>query len=879
MRSSAFNIALCLGLFVTGQIVCAQNQVYFETFDGSIYLEENKELVKTNPNGWGNEGAVSQNMLGSNESGYVEYQVESTLEQRMFGLSTKTDATNFRKSDYLIWQNRDKIVILEGGKMRGSYGRIRLGDVLRIERKDGKILYSKNGKVVKRVKTNQNYALIIKEHLYEKGSTWGNRFHTNIKRRLKVKLVNVQNAECINDIKGAASIEITGGTSPYNITWSTGEYGVESITNLAAGKYNVSVNDAAGVSVKKKFKITSPIIWPIIHGVKGGDIGVDKVALSLESTIEDQWINLRSYNEIAAKENGFVKYKVKSTKGSRIIGLNKSQKEIGMKFIEYAFLLKESNLYIIESGRLVGAYGSYKLTDNLIIERKEGNIVYEINGKELRTTLCYQADKLVAAVSLFGLGTTMESVEASFCIPEISIDAQTISAKNDKDGAIALNIQGGVPPYIFEWKGFPGEIYSKDLDLPVDSILPDTIITDQPAYKNGLASGTYPVKVIDALKNSHKTEVNIEKIPNLSVEVAVVHSSCSYFDGTISTTVVNGATSNNFKYTWLYNGDIISHDPNLTGLGAGLYTLKLSYDNSSTNSTSIYTKTWRLGYDVEWTNGISVISNGNNLTGDFNASYINTGAVSTNILSKETDGWFEFVLPASIEYRNLIAGFDSKDNITDVLSIPYNTQYNVLSVGGNTYGLVIPKNIPFNSNFGYDATKDVKVRIEKKFGYISYYLDEVLIGHSTVPVLDDLIIIGAPATYGAEIRNAITSFSCPAQINTYTKQYANLRSKLNGSYHIVSDNVLRFKYNEEYARSGTADFLNYKLFQIGTIDQFYYPASVVQSGTAPELLVAFQNNWFDLNLSGLALSPGKYYILEVSNQKNEKQYLKFKMSN
>ncbi|MEA1874648.1 MAG: T9SS type A sorting domain-containing protein, partial [Bacteroidota bacterium] len=59
--------------------------------------------------------------------------------------------------------------------------------------------------------------------------------------------VDITNASSSTAEDGAATLNITGGISPYTILWSTGDETV-TVENLAAGTYSVMVTDAAGCS-------------------------------------------------------------------------------------------------------------------------------------------------------------------------------------------------------------------------------------------------------------------------------------------------------------------------------------------------------------------------------------------------------------------------------------------------------------------------------------------------------------------------------------------------------------------------------------------------------------------------------------------------------
>ena len=63
---------------------------------------------------------------------------------------------------------------------------------------------------------------------------------------LTVDTTVVQPTFCFENCNGSISLEVSGGTSPYAISWSNGESNVTSIDSLCAGSYSVTVTDANG---------------------------------------------------------------------------------------------------------------------------------------------------------------------------------------------------------------------------------------------------------------------------------------------------------------------------------------------------------------------------------------------------------------------------------------------------------------------------------------------------------------------------------------------------------------------------------------------------------------------------------------------------------
>ena len=83
--------------------------------------------------------------------------------------------------------------------------------------------------------------------------------------------VLVMNVNCYGENSGSASVQVSGGLSPYTYLWSTGYTG-SNIANLIAGTYFITVYDNSGDSVSESVVITEPL--PIITNLAGVDISM-----------------------------------------------------------------------------------------------------------------------------------------------------------------------------------------------------------------------------------------------------------------------------------------------------------------------------------------------------------------------------------------------------------------------------------------------------------------------------------------------------------------------------------------------------------------------------------------------------------------------------
>jgi len=96
---------------------------------------------------------------------------------------------------------------------------------------------------------------------------------------LKATLV-VKNAGCLNTGGGAISSKITGGVTPYKISWAgNSALSATEINNVKAGIYEMIVTDAVGCIVSVKAEVSQGICIPIAQNDKF-DVGQDKILLA-----------------------------------------------------------------------------------------------------------------------------------------------------------------------------------------------------------------------------------------------------------------------------------------------------------------------------------------------------------------------------------------------------------------------------------------------------------------------------------------------------------------------------------------------------------------------------------------------------------------------
>lgn len=104
------------------------------------------------------------------------------------------------------------------------------------------------------------------------------------------------------------------------------------------------------------------------------------------------------------------------------------------------------------------------------------------------------------------------------------------------------------------------------------------------------------------------------------------------------------------------------------------------------------------------------------------------------------------------------------------------------------------------------------------------------------------------------------------------RSYADLTKKLDGGYYLAQNGIVKFIYNEEY--NDQDDQLTYSIYDASN-------AAVVTDGTMPEPVV-YGDNRYDLDFStftGSTTLDNGVYVLQVTNEKDENWYLRFKIIN
>lgn len=388
---------------------------------------------------------------------------------------------------------------------------------------------------------------------------------------------NIQNITCNGSDDGAIQVTITGGTLPYNYSWTgPGSYtsNDEDISGLAPGNYTLQVTDGNGcITNSGPITITEPpLLTANLNSIKhvscsGGNDGAIYVTITggtlprviswtspsgFTSASEDI-INLRTgnYNLLVTDANGCtvtlgplavteplpITIVTDSTRNVLCFGGSDGSIHISVSggTIPYIFSWTGPGLFSSLSEDITNlTAGNYNLT------LTDGNNCIEPYGP-------------VSLTQPTWLSPSIDSINNITCF-------------GDNNGSIAITSSGGTPPYSWSWTG-PGSFSSTDEDI--SNLAPGDYFLTLTDFN---ACSTIPP--LGPLKINEPTALSV-------VTESVTNLSCfGTDDGAISVTVSGGTPV--YSYLWTGPGSFTSTSKDISGLEPGNYNLTVTDAKSCT---------------------------------------------------------------------------------------------------------------------------------------------------------------------------------------------------------------------------------------------------------------------------------------------------------
>ena len=382
---------------------------------------------------------------------------------------------------------------------------------------------------------------------------------------LAVQTTASNNVSCNGGNNGSANATPQGGTAPYSFVWSNGT-STASIFNLAAGSYTVTVTDANNCSVTGSVVITQPIS------------GVSALT-SVVSNYNGQQVSCHSAADGQAEVSGFGGTQPYAFLWDATTGGQTTQVATGLlPNINYSVTVTDASgcvavssisltapsqvLATVVSSTSVSCAGT--ATGTATATGQGGTTPYSFewsNGDLTATATGLPAG--IHAVTVTDVNGCSSSAFVTITQPANQLSVLALVASNyngaditcfgASDGAVSVQIAGGISPYNVLWN-------TSNTTLAV----------------TGLAAGNYTVTVTDAAGCEQTAGVQLQAPAPLAASVVTQLNISCRGDSTGVVTIQATAGTGTPGYTYTINAPIPSNNGTFVGLPAGGYTVTVS---------------------------------------------------------------------------------------------------------------------------------------------------------------------------------------------------------------------------------------------------------------------------------------------------------------
>lgn len=454
--------------------------------------------------------------------------------------------------------------------------------------------------------------------------------------------ISVNNhVSCHGFADGSASVNVSGGASPYSIIWSPSNQAGANASNLALGLHQVDIQDANGCTQTLSVQITQP-------------------QAPLAATVVAQ-TNVSCYDG----ENGMITASVTGGTAPYSYQWDDPNQQTGpiavnLRAGTYTLTVTDKNGCTVQlSGTITEPSAPLTVSSSVIAAKCKGTATgeasvtptggtapytYQWNDPSLqsesRATELLAGEYLVTVKDAMGCQLTVTILVTEPAQPlQIGISSDAVSCNGLSDGSASATANGGISPYQFSWNdpqnqtgpnanNLPsGEYQVSVLDangcLAVASIAvpePDPLQLklnyseklcagttsgnvsasvlggNQPySYEwndqngttsstaSGLSPGTYTVTVTDAKLCQADTQITLTANVLSEIRLRAVHPTCNNAaDGAVYSEVIGGDAP--FTYSWDPDGE---SSKNILNKNAGDYQLVLTDNNGCDNSANI----------------------------------------------------------------------------------------------------------------------------------------------------------------------------------------------------------------------------------------------------------------------------------------------------
>jgi gliding motility-associated-like protein len=378
-----------------------------------------------------------------------------------------------------------------------------------------------------------------------------------------------QNIACAGASTGSINLAITGGTGPYNVTWS-GPNGfassAQNITGLVAGTYNVTVTDANGCTTTGSRTLTEPEpLVPVVATIEHVDcFGTNTGSATIAPTggmppFTYAWSTTPAQTDATASDLAPGTYTVTVTDfygcaNSTPVVIDGPTDGLQVTIGNVTHVACHGEATGSATANVSGGSAPYTYAWNTVPEQTDATASALSAGTVSVTVTDANGCTATASTTISGPTDPLQA----------TITSETPEQCGAQNGGATVSASGGTGPYTYAWNTVPAQ---------------------QGTTLSNVGAGSYTATVTDAMGCTGTATATIDAASSgVNVSITTVnHVSC--FNGS-NGSVTAEASSGEEPFTYVWNTTPAQNSATASGLQPGSYTVTVTDANGCTGTAT-----------------------------------------------------------------------------------------------------------------------------------------------------------------------------------------------------------------------------------------------------------------------------------------------------